>query len=728
MAFENASFIKCDIPFYREFKSENPAPMFRKKFVVDNFEKAEIRVCGLGYGYYFINGKKVTEDLFTSPVSDYSKTLWYNEYDVSRLLVSGENTIAVICGNGFYNETIPTNWKFHEAIWRDNPKFILELKIDDKDVILSDNSWKCSPQSAIYFNQLRMGEYYDANICGEEWITPEYDDSDWDNAIIDENPPTGVLRKCQCEPIRETTIYKPVKITKIDNKTFVYDFGQNMSGYARIKVKGNKGDEITLRYAECVDENNCLCYYGMDKYYLESGFQTDKFICSGKETVWSPKFAYHGFRYIEVSGTEYCDNIDISAVFVHQDIKRRTEFECSDPYINRLFNCGIMSSYSNMFYVLTDCPTREKFGWTNDAQSSCEQMLTNFETEKLLEKWHRDIKDAMKENGELPGIIPTAGWGYHWGNGPVSDGILFEIPYRVYLHTGRGELLKNSLEYFDRYLKYLETRKNEKGLVEFGLDDWAAPGLKSFVEAEFINAVLISSFYKIASLSARLSGNRLEDEYNQKAEELICLIKERYINSKGYCTIDEQCSVAMLIYYDIYNDIEPLKAQLKRLIEETDYHLKCGMVGMRRLLHALSKCGLSEYGLKLLKSKGYPGYGPWMDGDATTLWEKWDININSDSKNHHMYSDFMSWLIKILGGIKIDEDKCGELEFIFNPHFVDGIDFVKLNYHTSVGKISVDWKRCEDKIKLYLTKDKNIKIKYNNQYLENEINEWSVEL
>ncbi|MBE6645128.1 MAG: hypothetical protein E7612_07110 [Ruminococcaceae bacterium] len=728
MVFENAVFIKPDIPFCSEFKTENTAPMFRKKFNLKEFKTARLCICGLGYAYCYLNGKRMSEDLFCAPVSNYNKTLWYNEYDVSHLLKEGENTVAVICGNGFYNETIPTNWKFHEASWRDNPKFIFELKTDGKTVLVSDGTWKCNPRSPIYFNQLRMGEYYDANIIGEDWINPEYSDADWGYATEDNAAPSGVFRRCECEPIREDKVYKPKKSVKINDNTCVYDFGQNISGYVRLKVKGRKGDVISLRYSECVGEDNLPAYYGMDKYYLESGFQTDKVTSSGEPIEWSPRFAYHGFRYIEASGTDYCDNLDISAVFVHQDVKRRTEFECSDEYVNRLFQAGVMSSYSNMFYMLTDCPTREKFGWTNDAQSSCEQMLTNFQTEKLLEKWHRDIKDAMRENGELPGIIPTAGWGYHWGNGPVSDGILFEIPYRIYLHTANAEPLKNSLEYFDRYLNYLETRKNEKGFVDFGLDDWAAPGQAKLVEVEFINAVLMYSFYKTTALAAKLCDSGREEEYLKQAEDLKLAVKERYIDREGLCRINEQCSVAMLIYYGIYDDLAPLKNQLEKLMKQNNYHLKCGMVGMRRLLHALTRCGLSEYALKLLKAEGYPGYKEWMDRDATTLWEKWDINTNSDSKNHHMYSDFMSWLVKTLGGIKPDEERCGELELLFEPIFIDGINYVKLNYEAACGKISVAWKRENGVISLRLEKDENLKIKYNGEYVKEKINEWSITL
>ena len=190
------------------------------------------------------------------------------------------------------------------------------------------------------------------------------------------------------------------------------------------------------------------------------------------------------------------------------------------------------------------------------------------------------------------------------------------------------------------------------------------------------------------------------------------MVMERYLDKEGRCAVHAQCAVAMLVYYDLYRDVAPLKNQLQQLLEENNYHLDCGMVGMRRLLHALSKCGLSVDARKLLQAEGYPGYRHWMDQGATSLWEKWDIHTNSDSKNHHMYSDFMSWLVKTLAGIRLDENKCGQVEFLLEPEFLDGIDFVDFRYHTVQGEISVSWKRDGDTVQLHLKKDAQVKISF----------------
>ena len=727
MAFENAYFIKPDIEFVREFSLSNSAPMFRRRFTLNKTEDARLSVCGLGYAYCYVNGKRVTEDLFTAPVSNYEKTLWYNVYDVSDLLRVGENQIAVICGNGWYNESVETNWGFHKASWRDNPKFILTLSVSGNDVLVSDGEWKCLPHGAVYFNQLRMGEYFDARLYDEKWCELDFCDSSWGFARIDTTPPRGVFRECRCEPIRECRVYTPVRVIDKGFGRYIFDMGQNMSGYARITAVGKCGDELTVRYAECINSEEELEYYGMDSYYCKSGgFQTDRLILSGKRITHSPLFTYHGFRYIEINGLRDIENTRVEGVFVHQAIEKRTEFSTSDEYLNRLFKCAEVSSYSNMFYMLTDCPTREKLGWTNDAQSSTEQILTNFSAERLLEKWHTDIRDAMREDGALPGIVPTAGWGYHWGNGPVSDGVLFEIPYRIYLHTKNATPLKESLPYFERYLSYLESKKNAEGLIEFGLDDWAAPGQIHVTDVEFINSVLLSYFYKVAHIAARLLRRSDADKYLEKERAERELVRKKYVGGDGRCKINEQCAVSMLIYYGIYTDLAPLAKQLRELALGNDYHLRCGMVGMRRLLHALTKCQMTDHAIKLLRSEGYPGYKMWMDQGATSLFEKWDVNVNSDSKNHHMYSDFASWFIKALAGISLNEDKCGEGEFIFDPQPTGELDFVKLNYKSAFGNISVErrWDGTEEIITL--KKDKGVRIIYNGRYIQNEINEFRI--
>lgn len=713
MAFENAKFIKPDMS-----NTGNYAPMFRKKFQLTKKGKATLYVCGLGYGYYYINGKKVSEDIFTAPVSDYTKTLWYNKYDVSELLSEGENIFCACLGNGFYNETIKTVWDFDKAPWRDIPKLTALLEIDGEAVLKTDNTWLYTIDTPIIYNNLRSGEYFDARKYNEGWKSINFDDSSWKNAVEDNNMPQNIFRECLCEPIREFEEYKPVNIFKASENKYVFDIGQNISGYVRLKAMCPSGTELTIRYAEQINDDYSRQMNNMKRAYPESEIQTDKFICGDKPIVWSPKFTYHGFRFIEIEGITSPNEVEVSGVFVHQAVETRSHFECSNEFLNKMFNAGIYSVYANMFYQLTDCPTREKQGWTNDAQSSAEQILTNFKAEKFFEKWLQDIFDAMKDSGELPGIIPTGGWGFDWGNGPVSDGVLFEIPYRLYLHSGNTEPLFKAMPYFKRYFDFIKTRTDADGFIRFGLNDWARPDafdeVDVVVPVELINAMFMIKFNNIARLAAELTGNDTK-EYEDNIEKQKELVISTYINTDGTCKVHKQTAVALLIYFDTYTNFDALKNQLKTLIEEKDFHHDCGMVGLRILYGALNKCGLQEYAYSIINSKGYPSYNDWFERDATTLWEFWQWYLHEDSKNHHMYSDFMSWMMKTIAGI--NKNAPGFKEAIIKPYFFNDLTYAKAHVDTVSGKLGVKWQKNGETIELEIDVPENMEVMYDGNIL-----------
>lgn len=494
--------------------------------------------------------------------------------------------------------------------------------------------------------------------------------------------------------------------------------GQNISGYIRLTAKGESGQEITVRYAELLDENNGREINHMDRFYKQSEIQTDRFICSGEEITWSPIFAYHGFRYIEIEGIRSADEITVRAVFVHQAIKARTSFECSDESINALFRAGQISSYSNMFYLISDCPTREKMGWLNDIQMSAQQFCTDFFIEKLFKKWLVDIRDAQREDGALPGIAPTPAWGYDWGNGPVSDGALFELPYRLYIHSGDATELITSIPYFERYLAYLKTLEDSNGHVSYGLDDWAPPHSESLVPSTFINDVLRLKFYRIYALALRLDSKDTR-QADECVSSLTSRIKSDWTDENGYCRINELTAISMLIFHGIFDVIEPLKKQLKERFEELGYHHNCGMVGMRYLPDAFNLCGLEEYSMRLLTEHGFPSYQNWLDAGATTLWEKWflDNSHGSNSRNHHMYSHFMAWLIETALGIRHDKTNPDKPEFTLAPFFFEHLTYAKGSYLTDNGALSVSWCKKNGKVSLTVSVDGDVSVSYNGRTL-----------
>lgn len=691
-------FIKPNIPFEAGYHKEDHAPLFRKRFIWNGDTRiAKIRICALGIGYCYLNGQRISKDLFTAPVSDYSKTLWYNTYDVSELLQKGENVIAVSCGNGWYNESFQTVWKapnYHP----DLPKITLSLEIDGTEFLVTDETWRCSPDSATRFNQLRSGEWFDATRYDPAWTELTFHDSLWPFAKLDDTPPSGVLRECPCEPIREFEISDPQRIIRTGERTFVFDMGINRSGYIRLTVTGVRGQMITIRYAESLNDDGTLCVYGLSRFYPESEFMTDRFTCSGEEITWSPSFVYHGFRYIELNGISSPDEVTVRAVFVHQAVVKRTSFRCSDPFLNNLFAAGQISCLSNMFYLFSDCPTREKMGWTDDAQMSAEQMFTDFAVEGLVKKWMQDIYDAMREDGMLPGVIPTKGWGYEWGNGPLSDGVLFELPYRYYLHTGKPDLLVNSRPYFRRYLSFLQGKENKDGLIpDFGLGDWATAGNQKDIPVAFVNLALFANFCRIAALAEQLAENF------QKASEMESLfiakkmlLQKKYLRGDGACKIEKMSAVAIIIALKLYDNLSPLSNQLKRLVKANDYRHDCGIFGLRCLYHALTQCGLQEDAYRILTASGYPSYRFWFERGATSLWEYFTETIPNGeyvSKNHHMYSDFMSWIVKNILGLVHDRRNPDTPEFTVCPFFFKDLSFAEGEYVTDHGKISIKWIR-----------------------------------
>ena len=527
----------------------------------------------------------------------------------------------------------------------------------------------------------------------------------------------GVFRKCECEPIKECREYSALSVERTADGAYVYDFGQNMSGYVRIETSLPTGTELVIRYAELMNQDGTRNINNMDHYYKASEIETDRLTCNGKQLIWSPKFTYHGFQYAVISGITDIKKIKVIGLFVHQDVKERADFECSNPVMTKLYRCGKISSWSNMFYQMTDCPTREKLGWLNDARASVKQLLTNFETERFFAKWLVDIRDAMREDGSMPGIAPTWGWGYDWGNGPVSDGVLFEIPYQVYVQTGNDSLMRECLPFFAKYLNYLNTRKDENGLIGFGLHDWAAPGENSQLPVEFINAILEYHFLHITELAERLSDQN-GSEYNCRCKRQKTLIMDKYIKDDR-CVYQDQTAVAMLIYYDLFVKLEPLAAQLKKLVEDNDFHHTCGMVGLRHLYYALSKAGLSNYAVKILVNPSYPSQAYWITLGANTLWELWEPRM---SRNHHMYSDFMGWLIDALLGIRAEEAHPGYSEVYLNPCFPKNIRYAKGYVNTVSGKVEVYWERDEKSITLSVLVPENMSVYFQGEKLLSRCN------
>ena len=690
--FGEAKYIKAE-ERAAEFSFFDPAPLFRKEFTVESLTDARIFVQSPGFAKYYINGQDITDELFISPISDYDKILWYNSYNVTRLINVGTNVISVIAGNGFLNESFRSAWFYQDALWRDAPQFCLRLEIDGENALVSDGSWKCDRVgSHIIFNHLRSGEYHDMRKKSDGWMQVGFDDSSWQYAIEKNEPVKGEFRLIECQPVREIERIDPVSITKTKSG-YLLDFGVNMSGYVEARLACAEGSEIVFHYAEEVDENGAPKHNGMDtkNFFPESPFMVNKMIASGGEDIFKPLFSYHGFRYVLVEGLTEMPSADcFTAFFTHQDVERRASFESGNEIINFIYNAGMRSTYSNMFWCMTDCPTREKLGWMNDAQASVEQTLINFDIVPLYEKWFEDMKVSAFSDGSLHGTIPSTDWAWGHGCGPVCDCMFFELPYKIYLYTGKSDMLISGIDVMEKYSLFIE-RKHLEG-HKFILADW-----QGGVNSPLVPRLFVRDFYLIKALTITVFAQNLAGKENgvwkEKLEKYTEKFKKEYLDESGRCTVDSQCAIAMLIMAGLYENKQTLCDQLVARVLEDGVQLTCGMVGIQYVYDALSECGRGDLAYKLI-TETTPGYRSWYELGATTLWEKWD-GKDEGSHNHHMFSGVIAWFYKSLLGIAPNAEKPAFEKIELNPVFIKELGFVKGDFDTVRGKISAEW-RYED--------------------------------
>lgn len=665
--FEAQQFIKPAIPFDPSDTGRCYAPAFRKRFFLTDTRDAVLHFCALGLGRVWLNGHPVGNEVFGTDESAYHKSLYYRSEPVSGLLRPGENVICVLCGNGFFNEIFPTSWDYDRARWRDHPKCIARLEVGGQTLLCTDGTWRCTVDTPIVYNQFRAGERYDARLAQPFW-EPGFDDSAWPFAAVDTTPPQGVFRPRSIPPVVAEPPLPAVAVHRFGDGRTVYDFGVNMAGYARLRVTGPAGQEVVLRYGEDFDGTHIQAPRA-GSHYPVSEYQTDRVILSGQPLDWSPSFSYHGFRYIQLTGLDSPADDAVEAVSIHQDIAQVGSFACSHPGLNRLFAAGVQACYSNFVCKVTDCPTREKLGWANDLMSSAEQLLLHFDVGDFLRKHVRDSAESMLPDGSLSCIVPTDCWGYTWGNGPVSEGVLFELCYQLYRYTGDAVTLADNLPFLLRSLDHFRSCENGQGFCSYGLYDHAPPlpeGINA-IPVPLINGALMLRLLRVTCLAARCAGDTARERaLERRLEEYRDRFIGTYIGPDGRCTVDHMSAVALAIDCDGYRQLEPLKQQLKRLVEAAGFHHNCGMVGLRRLYDALTRCGLQEYAWRIITAEGFPGYLLWLEQGATTLWEMWN---GTESHNHHMYSDFMGWLTRNIGGIQTDDAVPGMKQVLLQPWY-----------------------------------------------------------
>ena len=683
---------------YSTYEKAVPSPYMRHSFCLKKKpESAKIVISGLGFYELYVNGKNVTKGELAPYISNPDHVIYFDEYELAKHLKRGKNAIAIQLGNGRLNNLNPI-WNFDKLRCRSAPKVAFEFVCDE--LSFDASSLVCHP-SPLYFDGLHEGNHYDARLKIDGWADADFDDSDW-KAVIPAETPAGEMRLCGAEPIGRFEEHKPVSIKKgcctasknVHEKKYegfeyfeesvpteggyIYDFGLNMAGISRLKIKGEAGQKIRLVYHDKLTEDGLLDRENLP--FFPDGFvQSDTFICSGGDDVFEQKFTYYGYRYCYVVGiTEEQATEDLlTAIEVHSALERIGEFECSDEDANAIYKLCYRSDISNFHYFLTDCPHREKNGWTGDASMSAEHVILTYNANNSWQEWLKNLRCAQAEDGSLPGIAPTNNWGYAWGNGPAWDSALFNLPYFLYLYRKDTEVIRENAHAMMRYLEYVSTRRSADGTVAIGLGDWAPVGGRSWAEKNYnlaplavTDTLMVMDICHKAEIMFRAIGLELNANYASALyAELKKAFRENLIDF-GKMTVKGECqsSQAMAIFYGAFTPYEIDKAYdvLKAIIAKQNYSMYGGFLGIRVLFHVLAEGGDAELAYKMICKRDFPSYGYLLNLGMTTLPEDFTPKCSINSMNHHFYGDVSHFFMRHIAGINIELDKIVIISFICN--------------------------------------------------------------
>ena len=683
--------------------NHRPAPYFRKKFTAGKaIQSARVYVAVAGLYELYVNGEKIGNQRLDPMYTRYDRRNLYVTYDVTSQIKNGENAIGILLGNGWYNHQALATWDFHRAPWRNRPAFCLDLKISYVDgsgeTVSTGLDWRTS-SGPLLSNNIYTGDHYDARLETDGWCNATFDDSSWGNAKY-RSAPSETVSAQHIHPIRNVETIPAQTFNKMDDSTYLYDFGRNIAGVTKIKVQGEAGTRVKIKHGERLYENGYLDLSNIDVYYQgdreADPFQTDILFLSGKkDDEFMAKFSYKGFRYVEIISDRpiALDINSLTAYFMHSDVPVAGEIKSSNPLVEKLQQATNNAYLSNLMGYPTDCPQREKNGWTGDGHLAIELAFYNFDGITVYEKWLSDHRDEQQPNGVLPDIIPTGGWGYGTANGLDWTSTIAIIPWEVYMFYGDSKLLSDCYESIKRYVNYVD-RTSPEHLTVWGRGDWVP--VKSRSNKELTSSVYFYVDAKILAEAAKLF-DRPDDYayYSKLAEEIKRAINDKFLNREtGVYASGTQTEMSVPLHWGVAPDEirQQVADNLAKTVKEAGFHLDVGVLGAKALLNALSRNGHAETAYKVAIQDTYPSWGWWIVNGATTLLENWDLKAARDiSDNHIMFGEIGSWFYKGLGGIFPDPEHPGFKHVILQPNFIKGLNRFEARHRSPYGTIVSKW-------------------------------------
>ncbi len=705
---EQVSWKASWISMKDEIKVEGsrPAQYYRKEFsTTKKIASARVYVTALGLYELYLNGKKVGDRLFTPGWTSYNKRLQYQTYDVTTM-VQQNNALGAILGDGWYRGNI--GWKDQHNYYGDDLALLLQLKIDYSDgtseIIVSDDNWKVS-NGPIVKSDIYNGEKYDARLEMNGWTSTGFDQRSWESVKILDHTKSTLIAP-QGVPVKAIQEIKPIELIKTPKGEVVFDMGQNLVGWVRLKVNGNKGDVVTLKFAEVLDKEE---NFYMDN--LRAAECTDTYILKGGgEEIYEPTFTFHGFRFLKLEGLANIPSLDqVTGIVIHSDMTPTGNFTCSDSLINQLQHNIQWGQKGNFLDVPTDCPQRdERLGWTGDAQVFSPTAAYNFDVAAFYTKWMKDLAADQLPNGRVPHVIPDVlkGGG---GSTAWADAALI-VPWTTYLAYGDQRILEEQYSSMKAWVEFMSDQAGEDylwiGGAHFG--DWLAfattrsdyPGATT--EKDLIATAYYSYSSGLLSKIAKIIGNKSDAvKYATLSENIKQAFVNEFVTPSGRLASHTQTAYCLAIAFDLLpENLIPKAAEYLAKDVKKMKHLTTGFVGTPLLCKTLSDHGYEDLAFMLLNRKDYPSWLYPVTQGATTIWERWDgqkpdgtfQSVGMNSFNHYAYGAIGEWLYTYVAGIKIDEENPGYKHFNLEPHPGGGLINVNAELNSIYGKIQSSWK------------------------------------
>jgi len=690
----------------------------RKEFSLSTdkpLKNALVYVSGLGNYVLYINGEKAGNDLLTPGWTHYPERLEYQVYDVTDLLSAGENALGALLGNMWWSGGL--GWKGGNKYSEGPLKFIMQLRLDFEDgsstVVVSDESWKWT-DSPIWEDHIYDGEKYDANLELPGWNNSGFDDSAWSPVKIADYE--GKLVGPFAPAMKYQMDIEPVALTEPVAGEYVYDMGQNMVGWAKVKVNAPEGDTIKFRFAELLHEDGTVAQEN-----LRSADATDMIVSNGEEIIWEPKFTYHGFRYVQVSGLkEKPQKGDITGKVIYADQPFVGHFECSNDLINNINENIRWGQRGNFYPAPTDCPQRdERLGWMGDAQIFAPTANFNMYLDQYWTKWMFDITDGQDDEGWVydvnPPIVVSGPSKPGWGDAVVI------IPWMTYRYFGDKRIIKENYDGMKAWVEYMRKESNNDIYVWdegregwYGYGDWIAveptPGKPIGTAYYFYSTKLLSKMAKIigktddAQMYDDLSG-RIAKAYQREYWDP---------DSLNYPGKTQTANLLPLAFGIVPEGLTDQVVQnLVNDVKEHDVHPTTGFLGTGYILPMLSRYDHHDLAYEMINQTDYPSWGYMIKQGATTIWELWNSDTEPpegmNSRNHFALGCIGEWIWNTLAGINLCDESPGFKQVIIRPRPAGDLKRAKAEYDTNYGMLSVDWEKSGDTFTLKLVVPPNAK-------------------